>query len=50
MNTDPKLCSSCGAVLDSSAPGGLCPRCLMARAMQPTDPAGTEAAGGQPAG
>ena len=40
MNTDPKLCSSCGAVLDSSAPGGLCPRCLMARAMQPTDAAG----------
>ena len=37
MNTDPKLCSSCGAVLDSSAPGGLCPRCLMAGAMLPTD-------------
>ncbi len=39
MNTDPKLCSSCGTVLDSSAPGGLCPRCLMAGAMLPTDPA-----------
>ena len=37
MNTDPKLCSSCGAVLDSSAPGGLCPRCLMAGAMLPTE-------------
>ena len=28
MNTDPIHCSSCGAVLDSSAPGGLCPHCL----------------------
>src|SRR4029434_7255618 len=37
---DPIHCSSCGAVLDSSAPGGLCPRCLMARARQRTDPAG----------
>ena len=39
MNTDPLLCSSCGAVLDASAPGGLCPRCLMAGALLPTDPA-----------
>ena len=38
MNTDPILCSSCGAVLDASAPGGLCPRCLMAGALLPTDP------------
>ena len=37
MNTDPILCSSCGAVLDSAAPGGLCPRCLMAAALLPTD-------------
>ena len=38
MNTDLILCSSCGSVLDSSAPGGLCPRCLLAGAMQPTEP------------
>ena len=37
MNNDPILCSSCGAVLDASAPGGLCPRCLMAGALLPTD-------------
>ena len=38
MNNDPIQCESCGAVLDSAAPGGLCPRCLMAGAMQPTEP------------
>ena len=38
MNSDPTLCESCGAVLDSAAPGGLCPRCLMAQAIQPTEP------------
>ncbi|HXJ73496.1 MAG TPA: serine/threonine-protein kinase, partial [Candidatus Dormibacteraeota bacterium] len=37
MNNDPILCSSCGASLDAAAPGGLCPRCLMARAMIPTE-------------
>ena len=38
MNSDPPICESCGAVLDSATPGGLCPRCLMAGAMQPTEP------------
>ncbi|MEA3212533.1 MAG: eukaryotic-like serine/threonine-protein kinase [Chthoniobacter sp.] len=38
MNPDPIFCDSCGAALDSGAPGGLCPRCLMAGAMQPTEP------------
>ena len=38
MNNDPTLCDSCGTVLDSASPGGLCPRCLMAGAMQPTEP------------
>ncbi len=37
MNTESPLCSSCGCVLDASAPGGLCPRCLMAGALLPTD-------------
>ncbi len=37
MNSDPMLCSSCGTALDASAPGGLCPRCLMAGALVPTD-------------
>ncbi len=42
MNTDPHHCSACGTVLDASAPGGLCPRCLLAGAMQPTEPAGAD--------
>ncbi len=42
MNTDPHHCSACGTVFDASAPGGLCPRCLLAGAMQPTEPAGTD--------
>jgi serine/threonine protein kinase len=31
-----KSCPKCGAVLPSDAPEGLCPKCLMAEAMQPT--------------
>lgn len=30
-------CPSCGAHLESTAPAGLCPRCLMAGALLPTD-------------
>jgi len=40
MNSDPSLCANCGSLLDSVSPGGLCPRCLMAGAMQPTEPLG----------
>ena len=32
-------CQSCGQPLSATAPEGLCPRCLMAGAMQPTEPA-----------
>jgi serine/threonine protein kinase len=39
MNTDPLICPTCGAALEAAQPGGLCPRCLMAGAMIPTDPA-----------
>jgi serine/threonine protein kinase len=39
MNTDPLICPTCGAALEAAQPGGLCPRCLMAAAMIPTDPA-----------
>src|SRR5215469_18947439 len=35
-------CPKCGAALPSAATGGLCPRCLMAEAMVPTE-AGVEA-------
>jgi len=38
MNPDLPLCETCGAVLDPSAPGGLCRRCLLAQAMQSTEP------------
>ncbi len=34
----PKSCPKCGAELPSEATEGLCPRCLMAEAMQPTGP------------
>ena len=37
MNNDPKLCTACGTPLDAAAPGGLCPRYLMAGAMSPTE-------------
>jgi len=37
MNNDLPFRDSCGVVLDSAAPGGLCPRCLMAGAMRPTE-------------
>src|SRR6516165_7571215 len=33
-----KSCPKCGAVLPSAATAGLCPRCLMAEAMAPTQP------------
>ena len=33
-----KTCPKCGAVLPSAATAGLCPRCLMAEAMAPTQP------------
>jgi tetratricopeptide (TPR) repeat protein/tRNA A-37 threonylcarbamoyl transferase component Bud32 len=39
MNTQPNpkpTCTRCGAILMDAA-GGLCPRCLMAEAMQPTE-------------
>ena len=32
----PNVCPVCGAAL-SDAAGGLCPRCIMAEAAQPTD-------------
>ncbi|HRH95709.1 MAG TPA: bifunctional serine/threonine-protein kinase/formylglycine-generating enzyme family protein, partial [Prosthecobacter sp.] len=32
----PKSCPQCGAALPAEAPDGLCPKCLMAEAMQPT--------------
>src|SRR5712675_1723429 len=32
----PHTCPGCGAPLPTSAPEGLCPRCLMAGAMEPT--------------
>jgi tRNA A-37 threonylcarbamoyl transferase component Bud32 len=38
-----KTCPKCGATLPSTATAGLCPRCLMAEAMVPTQP-GAEAA------
>jgi predicted amidophosphoribosyltransferase len=31
-----RTCASCGGPLSSAAPEGLCPRCLMAGAMEPT--------------
>ncbi len=34
----PKSCPKCGTDLPSEATEGLCPRCLMAEAMQPTGP------------
>ena len=42
MNTNPNICESCGTSLSIDAASGLCPRCLMAGAMQPTvaEPAG----------
>ena len=36
MNTNPNICESCGTSLNIDAASGLCPRCLMAGAMQPT--------------
>jgi tRNA A-37 threonylcarbamoyl transferase component Bud32 len=45
-STKPNVCSVCGAVL-SDAAGGLCPRCLLADAAQPTHVPGT-APGGEP--
>ena len=38
MITHLPVCETCGAVLDPAAPGGLCRRCLLAHAMQPTEP------------
>lgn len=35
-------CSVCGQPIDSSAPEGLCPRCMMARAMELTEPSRAE--------
>src|SRR5688572_6875640 len=32
---DAKKCPQCGAAIHSSAPGGLCPRCLMALNLNP---------------
>ena len=34
MNTDSNHCAACGAVIEPTAPGGLCPRCLMAGALK----------------
>ena len=34
--SNPSQCPQCGAKIDAGAPGGLCPRCLMGEAMQPT--------------
>ncbi|MEM7013040.1 MAG: hypothetical protein AAF585_16325, partial [Verrucomicrobiota bacterium] len=37
MNDESSTCPNCGAELPKGAPAGLCPRCLMAGAMQPTE-------------
>jgi serine/threonine protein kinase len=44
--TSSNSCPKCGAVLPSAATAGLCPRCLMAEAMAPTQP-GAEPVQGQ---
>ena len=36
LSESPKTCPKCGVALPSSATAGLCPRCLMAEAMVPT--------------
>lgn len=41
MNTDPSSCSSCGLALPENVPQGLCPRCLMAGAMETLPPTAT---------
>lgn len=42
LSTSPRRCARCGADLPD-APEGLCPRCLMAEAMQPTQAGGQAA-------
>ena len=37
-SASPNSCPKCGAALPSAATAGLCPRCLMSEAMQPTQP------------
>lgn len=37
MSDESSTCPNCGADLPDGAPAGLCPRCLMAGAMQPTE-------------
>jgi serine/threonine protein kinase len=38
----PKSCPKCGAALPAEQTGGLCPRCLMAEAMEPTQAEATD--------
>lgn len=40
---DTQHCAVCGQSISPSAPEGMCPRCLMARAMQQTEPSRTAA-------
>ncbi len=37
MKNNLLVCTSCGAAVDVEATAGLCPRCLMAGAMIPTE-------------
>ncbi|HAM70935.1 MAG TPA: hypothetical protein DCM86_04755 [Verrucomicrobiales bacterium] len=39
MNSNSARCPSCTAPLDDATSGGLCPRCLMAGVLTPTEPA-----------
>ena len=38
VTNEAPLCSRCQRALPDHAPGGLCPRCLMAQAAMPTEP------------
>jgi predicted Ser/Thr protein kinase len=37
MNPEAKTCPTCQGVIPADAPGGLCPRCVLTGAAQPTD-------------
>src|SRR4051794_16862585 len=45
--TEPHPCPRCGLALPSDAPQGLCPACLMAAAMAPSDTEATQASAGE---
>ncbi len=45
MNSDPSMtCPKCGTTLTADSPESLCPNCLLASVMAPTEPAESEAA------